>query len=289
MTTVGDGGLLTGQVALITGAARGQGRSHAAGLARAGADIIAVDLCAQPAHVTVPGATYADLEQTAKQVEALGRRAVTAVADVRDLSALSAAVADGVGALGRLDIVAANAGIFAVGPKAGQATPRERLEIWQATLDTNLTGAWNTLEASVPHILAGNRGGAIVITSSTAALTGMRTVGGFETRAQPGQVAYTVSKHALVGLMRSYAIQLAPHRIRVNCIAPTGVATPMVVNEVFGELARGHPELVTRSNALPVDMIEASDVSNALLYLVSDLGRYVTGSTLPVDAGFLLE
>lgn len=282
-------GQLDSKVALITGAARDQGRAHAVRLAEEGADIIAIDICDQPAGVVVAGATEEDLEETRRQVERLDRRVVTAVADVSDLDRMRLVVADAVAELGRLDIVSVNAGIFAVGSEAGRATPTERLAIWNATLQINLTGAWNTFEAAAPAILGGGRGGAIVITTSTAALTGMATVGGFDTRAQPGQVAYTTSKHALVGLMRSYAIQLAPYNVRVNCIAPTGVRTPMVVNEVFGGLATNHPELLTRTNALPVDMVESEDVSNALLYLVADSGRYVTGISLPVDAGFLLN
>jgi SDR family mycofactocin-dependent oxidoreductase len=281
--------LLEGKVALVTGAARGQGRSHALRLAEEGADVIAVDLCAQPATVAQPGSGPEDLAETARQVEELDRRIVTAQADVRDLARLTEVVRSGVAELGGLDIVCANAGIWAVGAEAG--TGRElRPGIWDETIAINLTGVWNTFEATVPILVEAGRGGAIVITSSTAGLKGMATLGDFDSLAQAAQTAYTAAKHGVVGLMRNYALQLAPHSIRVNTVHPTGVETPMIVNDVTTTLMESFPGFadLTR-NPMPVDVVEPRDISNAILYLVSDAGRYVTGVTLPVDAGFLVK
>jgi SDR family mycofactocin-dependent oxidoreductase len=282
-------GVLDGKVALVTGAARGQGRSHAVRLAQEGADIIAVDLCAQPETVEQPGATPADLAETVRAVEALDRRIVATQADVRDGDRLTRIVADGVAELGGLDIVCANAGIWAVGSEPGQDRAR-RAAIWAETIAIDLTGVWNTLEASVPILVEGGRGGAIVLTSSTAGLKGMATLGDVDSLAQAAQTAYTAAKHGVVGLMRNYALQLAPHRIRVNTVHPTGVATPMIVNDVTTALMESNPGFadLTR-NPMPVDVVDPVDISNAIVYLVSDAGRYVTGVTLPVDAGFLVK
>jgi SDR family mycofactocin-dependent oxidoreductase len=265
-------GILEGRVAFITGAGRGQGRSHAIHLAQQGADIIAVDICKQIDSVPYPLATADDLAETARQVESLGRRIHAADADVRDRAGLQAAFDAGVAELGAVDIVLANAGIL---PLSVDPQPQE----WQDVLDVNLTGVYNTVEVAKPSLIEGGRGGAIVITSSTAGLDG---VGG-ET---PGGLGYTASKHGVVGLMRSYANQLAQYSIRVNTVHPTGVATPMVENDATMAFLELDPQLNKPLNALPVPMIEAADVSNAVLFLVSDAGRYVTGVTLPVDAGF---
>jgi SDR family mycofactocin-dependent oxidoreductase len=273
-------GLLDGKVALITGAARGQGRSHAVGLAREGADIIAIDLCAQVETVSYPMATKKDLDDTVALVEQQDRRVVAAVADVRDQEALRAAVTEGINALGRLDIVLANAGIWAV--KLDEPTEAaSRREIWRDTIDINLTGVWNTIEVSVPPMIAAGRGGAIVLTASTQGLKGAANN-------DISLTAYTASKHGVVGLMRATAIDLAPHSIRVNSVHPTGVLTPMVENDVVGAYAEKHTRFAEiTTNLLPVDVIDAQDITNAILYLVSDSGRYVTGVPLPVDAGYL--
>jgi SDR family mycofactocin-dependent oxidoreductase len=266
-------GKLEGKVAFITGAARGQGRSHAIRLAQEGADIIASDICAQVGTVAYPMATLEDLAETVKEVEALDRRIVALPADVRDPDELQAAFDAGVAALGPADIVLANAGIAPF----FRADPREA---WRDTLDVNLTGVFNTVEVAVPSMIAAGRGGAIVITSSTAGLKG------FGGRSAAG-LAYTAAKTGVVGLMRSYANNLAPHRIRVNSVHPTGVRTPMVVNEVMAEFLAQDPSLSNAmANALPVDLVEPVDISNAIVWLVSDDARYVTGVTLPVDAGF---
>lgn len=266
-------GKLDGKVAFITGAARGQGRSHAIRLAGEGADIIAVDVCAQIDSVPYPMATPDDLADTVKQVEALGRRIVARAADVRDAEALRNALTAGVAELGQVEIVLANAGIA---PMSLHPRPQE----WQDVIDVNLTGVYNTVEAARPGMVERGAGGAIVLTSSTAGING---IGGDA----PGGLGYTAAKHGIVGLMRSYANYLAPHRIRVNSVHPTGVRTPMVVNESMEKFLAADPAMGNAmANALPVDMVEPLDISNAIAWLVSDDARYVTGVTLPVDAGF---
>ncbi|HEY7593813.1 MAG TPA: mycofactocin-coupled SDR family oxidoreductase [Actinophytocola sp.] len=266
-------GKLDGKVAFITGAARGQGRSHAIRLAQEGANVIAVDICGQIASVSYPMATSEDLAQTVKEVEALDRRIVATEADVRDRAALQAAYDAGVAELGVADIVLANAGIA---PMSMEVKPNE----WQDVIDVNLTGVFHTVEVATPSMIERGQGGAIVLTSSTAGING---IGG----GAPGGLGYTAAKHGVVGLMRSYANLLAQHRIRVNTVHPTGVNTPMIVNDVMQEFLAADPQLSqAMSNALPVDMVEPVDISNAILWLVSDDARYVTGVTLPVDAGF---
>ena len=267
-------GKLEGKVAFITGAARGQGRSHAIRLAQEGADIIAVDICQQIASVPYPMSTPDDLAETAKQVEALDRRIFTAQADVRDAGALKAAFDAGTAELGPVDIVLANAGIAPMSLHEGGG------DAWQDVIDVNLTGVFNTVEIAIPSMIERGQGGAIVLTSSTAGITGI----GGPTR---GGLGYTAAKHGVVGLMRSYANILAPKRIRVNSVHPTGVNTPMVVNDVMREFLEQDPQMSNAmANALPVDLVEPVDISNAIAWLVSDDARYVTGVTLPVDAGF---
>jgi SDR family mycofactocin-dependent oxidoreductase len=266
-------GKLEGKVAFITGAARGQGRSHAVRLAEEGADIIAVDICRQIASVPYPMSSPADLAETVAAVQALDRRIVALEADVRDLAQLRTAFATGTSELGRVDIVLANAGI-------GPLSIHHRDEEWADVLDVNLTGTYNTIKVAAPTMIEQGRGGAIVLTSSTAGLTGY---GGDS----PGVVAYVASKHGIVGLMRTYANFLAPHQIRVNSVHPTAVNTPMGVNDAVQEFFDSDASLaVSLANALPVSMIEPLDVSNAIAWLVSDDARYVTGVALPVDAGF---
>jgi SDR family mycofactocin-dependent oxidoreductase len=266
-------GKLEGKVAFITGAARGQGRSHAVRLAQEGADIIAVDICAQIDTVPYPMATPEDLGQAVKEVEALDRRIFTQQADVRDAAALKAALDAGTAQLGPVDIVLANAGIAPM-----SMTPQD--QEWQDVIDVNLTGVYNTVRVAAPAMIERGQGGAIVLTSSTAGLTGI----GGDT---PGGIGYTAAKHGVVGLMRSYANYLAPHNIRVNSVHPTGVNTPMIVNDFMQEFLQRDPSMgQAMANALPVEIIEPVDVSNAIVWLVSDDARYITGVTLPVDAGF---
>lgn len=265
-------GKLEGKVAFITGAARGQGRSHAIRLAQEGADIIAIDLCQQVATIPYPMSTPEDLATTVKEVEALDRRIVAAQADVRDLAGLEAALATGVAELGPVDIVLANAGIAPL-------SLDDPYDAWRDVIDINLTGVFHTVEACIPAMIERGQGGAIVLTSSTAGLSG------FAGRSRGG-IGYTAAKHGVVGLMRTYANTLAPYRIRVNTIHPTGVNTPMIVNEAMQNILAQFGSTALK-NALPVEMVEPVDISNAIVWLVSDDARYVTGITLPVDAGFL--
>jgi SDR family mycofactocin-dependent oxidoreductase len=276
-------GLLDGKVAFITGAARGQGRSHAVRFAEEGADVIAVDICAQIESVKVPMATPADLEETKRLVEAHDRRIVTAVGDVRDRTRLAEIAEAGVAELGRLDYVLGNAGIWSANSQThgGVDAPMpwpERDQLFRDQIEVNLIGVWNTMQATIPHLIRGGQGGAIVLTSSVAGIMGY-PMNDFS------QDAYTAAKHGVVGLMRSAAIDLAPHYIRVNTVNPTGVRTPMAENPVTQEYFTTHND-VWFQNAIPVEMVEPVDLSNACVYLCSDLGRYVTGTTLPVDAGF---
>ena len=266
-------GRVQDKVALITGAARGQGRNHAIRLAQEGADIIALDICAPLASAPYSLATAEDLQQTKKEVEAIGRRIVTIEADVRDERQLADAVRDGTSELGPIDILIANAGValFSV---------NQPHEVWQDTIDINLTGALNTVEAALPSMVERGAGGSIIFISSTAGLRGILG----PSRAA---LAYVASKHALVGLMRSYANNLAAHSIRVNTINPTGVEAPMIMAPSMGEFLDAHPELVPHiTNALPVGLISPEDTSSAVLYLASEDGRYITGTTLTIDAGF---
>jgi SDR family mycofactocin-dependent oxidoreductase len=265
---------LAGKTAFITGAARGQGRSHAVLMASEGASIIAVDLCGQIDSVQYPMSTSRDLEQTVAAVEGVGGRICASVADVRDESALRGAFDRGVQAVGPVDIVIANAGI------AAQAS-HERPGAWADVLDVNLTGVFHTVEVAIPSMIENKRGGSIVLTGSTAGLTGASG----PTRAG---LAYAAAKHGVVGLMRGYANNLAPHSIRVNSVHPTGVATPMIQNQAMREFLDTDPSHHdVAGNALPVPVIEPVDVSYAIVWLVSDEARYVTGVALPVDAGFV--
>lgn len=269
-------GKLDGKVALITGAARGQGRSHAIRLAREGADIIAVDICRQLDTVAYPMSTPEDLAWTVGEVEALDRRIVAATADVRDHKVLRSVVDEAVAELGPVDIILANAGIAPQG-----AENPDEVKTFRDVVEVNLFGVWNTVHAGIPSMIAKGQGGAIVLTSSTQGLSG---AGGTGTGAGDG---YAASKHGVVGLMRTFANWLAPHFIRVNSIHPTGVNTDMVVNPILQKYLNDNPALGgALQNLLPVQMIEPIDVSNAVAWLVSDEARYVTGVTLPVDAGF---
>jgi len=270
-------GKLEGKVAFITGAARGQGRSHAIKLASEGADVIAVDLCGQIASVQYAMSTLEDLAETVKEVESYDRRIVARQADVRDPAALTAALEDGFAELGRIDIVLANAGIL-----ANAVTEADPVQAFLDTLAVNLFGVRNTVHAAVPHMIEQGTGGAIVLTSSTRGLTGRGGTG------TGGQEGYVAAKHGIVGLMRSYANWLAQYSIRVNSVHPTGVNTPMIMNEAMDEYVKSVPGLANAlaANLMPVPVVEPIDVSNAIAWLVSDDARYVTGVTLPVDAGY---
>jgi len=275
-------GRVEGKVALITGAARGQGRSHAIRLAEEGADIIAVDLCAQIETAHYELATADDLAETVEHVKALDRRIIAAEADVRDTAALRSVVEQAVADLGRLDIVVANAGIFSFAP-ALELTD----EAWQDVIDVNLTGVWRTCVAAVPSMIAAGNGGSIILTSSAAGLMPFRNT-----------AHYVASKFGVVGLMKCLALELADHMIRVNSVNPTTVDTPMAINDPTIKLFLPESDRPTRedfaavmqeSHVLPVPWVESRDVSNAVLYLASDEARYVTGVALPVDAGLLIK
>ena len=268
-------GPLAGKVALITGAARGQGRAHALRLASDGADIIAVDLCDQIASVPYPLATADDLAATVKLVEDAGARIVARPGDVRERGSLGGAVQAGLDEYGRLDIVVANAGI---------APMQAGADGWRDVIDVNLTGVHHTVEVAIPTMIAQGEGGSIVLISSAAGLAGIAS-------ADAGSIGYAAAKHGLVGLMRVYANHLAPHSIRVNSIHPAGVDTPKINNEFtlawMADLLGQSDSPPDMGNALPVQVLAPEDVANAVAWLVSDQARYITGITLPVDAGFL--
>jgi SDR family mycofactocin-dependent oxidoreductase len=271
-------GSLDGKVAFITGVARGQGRSHAVRLASEGANVIGVDICADIEANGYPMASRDELDETIALVEAAGGKMLGSVADVRDFHALKSALDAGVGHFGRLDIVCANAGIA---PTAFRETSiEEDLAMWTAVVDVNLAGSFHTAKAAIPHLIAGERGGAIVFTSSTAGLKGF---GG----SQGGGLGYAASKHGIVGLMRTLANALAPHSIRVNTVHPTAVNTMMATNPAMTAFLEAYPGGGPHlQNAMPVGMLEPEDISAAIVYLVSDAAKYVTGVTFPVDAGF---
>lgn len=273
---------LDGKVALITGAARGQGRSHAVRLASEGADIIAIDICADIATMDYPNANSADLQETVRLVEDLGRKIVAIEADVRDAVETTKAVDDGVATFGRLDIVLSNAGIVRLGEG-----PDDEAQLWEDVVTTNLTGGWNVTRAAIPHIQAGGSGGSIIFTGSTAGVRPTPTT-------STGAFAYTASKWGLVGLCKQLAAGLAKDSIRVNIVHPTGVASGMTMNEAMAKMfeqaaTSGSSGLATMQNAMPVDILQPEDISDAISFLVSDRAKWITGVSLPVDAGFSIR
>lgn len=276
-------GRMDGKVAFVTGAARGQGRSHAVRLAQEGADVIAVDICRDFKNSPADGATSEDLDETAGLVKNAGGRVVTAEVDVRDYDALKAAVDSGVEQLGRLDVIIANAGI---GTTAGKLHKTDEAR-WQEMIDVNLSGVWKTVKAGVPHVLTGGRGGSIILTSSVAG-----------NKAYPHVGHYVAAKHGVIGLMRSFAVELGHQMIRVNAVLPTHVNSPLLMNEATYRAFR--PELdnpgpgdlapVCQSfHYLPIPWVTPEDISNAVWFLASDEARYITGVALPVDAGSCLK
>jgi (+)-trans-carveol dehydrogenase len=277
-------GRVEGKVALITGAARGQGRAHAVRLAQEGADIIAVDICKKIDTVDlIAASTPEDLAETADLVKGHNRRIYTAEVDVREYDALKAAVDTGVEQLGRLDIIVANAGIG----NGGQTLDKTSEADWTAMIDINLSGVWKTVKAGVPHILSGGNGGSIILTSS---------VGGL--KAYPHCGHYVAAKHGVVGLMRTFAVELGAQNIRVNSVHPTNVNTPLFMND--GTMRLFRPDLENPGpddmkvvgqlmHTLPIGWVEPEDIANAVLFLASDEARYVTGVTLPIDGGSCLK
>ncbi|SPM42824.1 NAD(P)-dependent dehydrogenase, short-chain alcohol dehydrogenase family [Mycobacterium numidiamassiliense] len=271
-------GELDNTVAVVTGAARGQGRSHAVALAEQGADIIAVDICADIDAIPYALATKADLDETVRLVHAAGRGAVPVIADVRDLAQLDGAVQAGIDALGEIDIVIANAGVVAIGDTETRSEP-----VFNTIVDTNLKGVWHTILATVPSIVRKGRGGSVVLISSSQGLTGKGGDG------SAAMFAYAASKHGVLGLMRSAANAFAQHSIRVNSVHPSGVTTPMILNDFVVNRMMENPNPAVSQMLLPgVPLVEPQDVTEAVLWLVSPRARYVTGVALPVDAGHLV-
>jgi (+)-trans-carveol dehydrogenase len=274
-------GRVEGKVAFITGAARGQGRSHAVRLAQEGADIIAVDICrAVVDYNPIPPSTPEDLAETADLVKALDRRIVTAEVDVRDFDALKAAVDSGVEQLGRLDIIVANAGIGTPGVPLHEMDETH----WQDMQDVNLSGVWKSVKSGVPHL---RKGGSIILTGSVGAL-----------KAYPRIGHYVAAKHGVVGLMRSFAVELGPKSIRVNSVHPTHVNSPMLMNESAYHTFRPDLEnpgpddlapICQMFHVMPVPWVQPEDISNAVLFFASDESRYITGVALPVDCGSCLK
>ncbi len=265
-------GRVEGKRVLITGAARGMGRSHAVRLAQEGADLILVDICESMPGIEYPLATTEDLAETARLVDEQGRRVVTHVVDVRDADALTAAIDDGVAQLGGLDASVANAGVL-----TGGTWDTTTSEQWRTVVDVNLIGTWNTCRAAIPHLV--ERGGALINISSAAGIKG-----------SPLHTPYTASKHGVVGMSKALANELAAVNIRVNTVHPTGVPTGMQPATLHGLLHQQRADLgPIFQNALPIVMAEAVDISNAVLFLVSDEARYVTGLEFKVDAGVTIR
>jgi (+)-trans-carveol dehydrogenase len=269
-------GRVEGQVAFITGVARGQGRSHAVRLAEEGADIIGIDACAAFATVPYPSPSLEDLDRTRKEIESLGRRALLSQADVRDFAAVSSALDEGVAQLGRLDIVCANAGIF-----SAEAAHRMDESTWREMIDVNLTGVWFTCRAAIPHMMKFGRGGSIILTSSRVGYAS----------GSPNLAHYAAAKSGVVGMMKCLSAELAPSSIRVNTVNPTNCETPMLRNDFMkqlffpGQASVSDEEFEKASAAthkLPIPWVQPIDISNAVLYLASDEARYVTGVSLSI-------
>lgn len=273
-------GLFDGRVIFITGAARGQGRAAAVAFAKEGANIVAVDICTDIPSVGYPLSRLDDLDETVAQVVAAGGEIHAAVADVRDRDAIQGAVDAGVARFGRLDSVLCNAGVFAwVGEQA--RTPAA----WTDTLDVVARGSYHTIEAAVPAIIEGGRGGSIVLTNS---LSGIAPMFDNWDHSSTGYIAYMTAKHGLVGMMRAYALMLGKYSIRVNSVHPMGVATPMLLNEGVNSVRATTAASITYHAPMPVQLLEAHDVTNASLWLCSDLARYITGIVMPIDGGSML-
>ncbi len=265
-------GRVAGKVALVTGAARGQGRADAVRLAEEGADVIVVDVCAPLPSVPYDSATPEDLAETVRQAEKTGRRVVSGIVDIRDFDDLRVIVDDAVGQLGRLDIIVANAGICV--PKAWDQVTQQ---IFQDTISTNITGTWNTVMAGAPHLVKAG-GGSVILISSAAGL-----------KVQPFMVPYTTSKFAVRGMAKAFAAELGKHNIRVNSVHPTGVNTPMgsgnMANEIMAAIGSYDRLAPMFMNMMPVDITEPEDVADTVLFLASDESKFITAHELAPDAG----
>jgi (+)-trans-carveol dehydrogenase len=276
-------GRVEGKVAFVTGAARGQGRAHAVRLASEGADVIAVDVCRPIPTVDYEPATEEDLAETERLVKEAGGRVLTDIVDVRDYEALSGAVTRGVSTFGRLDVVIANAGIMGHPAKLWEFTQEQ----WATTIDTNLTGVWHTLKATVPTLIEQRTGGSVILTSSTAGAKGAANFGN-----------YGSAKHGVIGIMKTAAIELGEYNIRVNAILPTSVNTHLIQSQPLYDLFRPDVDSPTREDTipafeslhlLPLKWLEPSDIADAGLWLASDESKYVTGLEVRVDAGFAIK
>lgn len=277
-------GKFDGKVAFITGAARGQGRSHAIRLAEEGANIVAIDICQDVASIAelYPLASQADLDETVRLVEEVGGKIIARKADVRVFQELNAAVQEGIELFGHIDICLANAGVVAL--KRTWETPEQT---WDDVVDINLKGVWNSVRAVIPGMIEHGEGGSIIITSSVAGLKGY-----------PNTSAYSAAKHGVVGIMQSLAAELAEYAIRVNTIHPMNVDTPMLQNQGTYDLFLPDREKPTRDDMaemckdfalLPIPWADAKDITSAVVWLASDDARYVTGIQLPIDGGTILK
>jgi SDR family mycofactocin-dependent oxidoreductase len=271
----GPSGTLQGRVAFITGAARGQGRAHAARLAREGADIIALDICAPVSDsISYPAATPEDLAETVRAVEAEGRKVLARQVDIRDDAAVRQLVADGVEQFGRLDILVANAGVLSWG-RIWELSDEQ----WNTVIDVNLTGTFHTLRAAIPAMIKAGNGGVIVVVSSSAGL-----------KATPGNGHYSASKHGLTGLTNSLAIELSEFGIRVNSIHPYSVETPMIEPDLMMQVFAKHPHYIHSFGPMllqPKGFMGAAEVSDVVAWLASDGSGTLTGAQIPVDKGVL--
>jgi SDR family mycofactocin-dependent oxidoreductase len=277
---VSDTWRFDGKVALVTGGARGQGRSHAVNLAKRGADVVVLDILEQIPSVEYAMSTQEDMDETVKLIEALDRRVVAVKGDVRKWDDVQNAVKAAVTEFGRLDLVSANAGIM---PTTGE--PSQQLDAWHAAIDTMLTGVYYTLRAATEPMVESGRGGSIVITGSTSTFQG---VAFNQKLLNPGQVGYGAAKHGVVAIMRNFAKALGQYNVRVNLVAPQGVRTPMLVNPYFGPSVRDGAPPGWMANVMNTDLVEPQDISEAVLWLLSDQARYVTGTSIAVDSGTLI-
>ncbi|WP_182347186.1 mycofactocin-coupled SDR family oxidoreductase [Tomitella gaofuii] len=264
-------GRFGGKVAFITGAARGQGRAEAVKFASEGANIIAVDVCAEFDSTSYPGATRADLDETVRLVEAAGGKVVATVADTRDFDGLTAALKAGTDVFGRLDVVVANAGIC-----SGRMSWEVSAADWQEMIDVNLTGTFNTAKAAIPYLIEQGEGGAMVFTSSESGLKGT-----------PFTAHYGATKFGIVGLAKTMANELGEHKIRVNTVHPAGVRTGMDMSADMGPLLEKHASTLAPifMNSLPYEILEPEDVADVVVWMCSDEAKYMTGVRLPIDFG----
>jgi len=277
---VSDAWRFDGKVALVTGGARGQGRSHAVNLAKRGADVVLLDILGQIPSVEYDMSRQADMDETVKLIEAEDRRAIPLKGDVRNWDDVQNAVSTAVTEFGHLDLVSANAGIM---PTTGE--PSQQLDAWHAAIDTMLTGVYYTLRAATEPMVESGRGGSIVITGSTSTFQGVA----FNRKLlNPGQIGYGAAKHGVVAIMRNFAKALGQFNVRVNLVAPQGVRTPMLINPYFGPSVRDGAPPGWMANVMNTDVVEPQDVSEAVLWLLSDQARYVTGSSIAVDSGTLI-